>query len=359
MSRQVGPLERIAIQDQDGKRRQAHRGHTPVLRLRGRCRFGVIRAGQIAAARDGPCSPRRCAGTVFQRRRRMAELSSLPPCLRSTSSRSRLQLVGQLHAAGPQLDAVGRPPAACLTLAELLQLALVEDGDAVADVLHVLQAVAAHEDRLALLAQLDDQVLHPARAERVEAGGRLVEDDQLRVVDERLGQADALPHALGVFLEDALLVVGRGRPSRSAPAARLRRTAGVEVEQPAVEVERLLGVEEAVEVRFLGQVADAFVLVDVGGGLAEDEGLAVGGEEQAEQQLDGGGLAGAVGAEQAEDFALVDLEVEGVQGGLLLPAPEVAVDLGQVARFDDDFLGHVGHLGLAEVQARRNEPPSR
>ena len=50
-------------------------------------------------------------------------------------------------------------------------------------------------------------------------------------------------------------------------------------------------------------------LLDVGGGLAEDEGVAVGGEEQAEQQLDGGGLAGAVGAEQAEDLAAVDLRL--------------------------------------------------
>ena len=48
-------------------------------------------------------------------------------------------------------------------------------------------------------------------------------------------------------------------------------------------------------------------LRDVGGGLAEDEGVAVGREEQAEQQLDGGGLAGAVGPEQAEDLAAVDL----------------------------------------------------
>ena len=55
-------------------------------------------------------------------------------------------------------------------------------------------------------------------------------------------------------------------------------------------------------------------LRDLGGGLAEDEGLAVGGEEQAEQQLDGGGLAGAVGAEQAEDLAAVDLQVEGAAG---------------------------------------------
>ena len=68
----------------------------------------------------------------------------------------------------------------------------------------------------------------------------------------------------------------------------------------------------------------------VGGGLAEDEGLALGGKQQAQQQLDGRGLARAVGAEQAEDLALADLQVEGLEGGLLLPAPEVAIDLGQL-----------------------------
>ena len=133
--------------------------------------------------------------------------------------------------------------------------------------------------------------------------------------------------------------MSRLRPTISiSRAARLRRSVGVELEEPAVEVERLLGVEEAVQVRLLGQVADAFVFLDLGRRLPEDEGVAVGGEEQAEQQLDGGRLAGAVGAEQAEDFAAIDLHVEGAQGDLLLPAPEVAVDLGQLARFDDDLL---------------------
>ena len=94
-------------------------------------------------------------------------------------------------------------------------------------------------------------------------------------------------------------------------------------------------------------------LRDVGGGLAEDEGVAVGGEEQAEQELDGRGLAGAVGAEQAEDLALVDLEVEGAQGDLLLPAPEVAVDLGELAGFDDRF----GHGG-ASHQVKEEDPPT-
>jgi hypothetical protein len=37
---------------------------------------------------------------------------------------------------------------------------------------------------------------------------------------------------------------------------------------------------------------------------------APGGVEQAEQQLDGGGLAGAVGSEQAEHLAAADLEID-------------------------------------------------
>ena len=42
----------------------------------------------------------------------------------------------------------------------------------------------------------EDQRAHVAPAERIEARHRLVEDDELRVVDERLRDADALQHAL-------------------------------------------------------------------------------------------------------------------------------------------------------------------
>ena len=63
------------------------------------------------------------------------------------------------------------------------------------------------------------------------------------------------------------------------------------------------------------------VLADVGGVFAEDQGLAFGGKQQAQQQLDRGGLAGAVGPEQAEDFALLDFQVERLEGPHLLAGP--------------------------------------
>ena len=77
-------------------------------------------------------------------------------------------------------------------------------------------------------------------------------------------------------------------------------------------------------------------------------------EQQPEEQLDGGGLAGAVGPEQAEDFALVDLQVEGVEGGLLLAAPEVAIDLGQASGLDDG-IGHEAVSGRPRELERWNQ----
>ncbi len=65
-------------------------------------------------------------------------------------------------------------------------------------------------------------------------------------------------------------------------------------------------------------------------GMAQDGGAAARGEDQAQQQLDRGAFARAVGPEQAEDFAAVDGEIEVVQGADFVPAPEILVDLGQM-----------------------------
>ena len=93
--------------------------------------------------------------------------------------------------------------------AELLQLATMENGDAVADVLHVRQEVAGEDDGFALLvAEVANEVLDFRGADRVQAGGRLVQKDQLWVVDQRLGQADAALHAFGILTKLAVLRAG-------------------------------------------------------------------------------------------------------------------------------------------------------
>ena len=95
------------------------------------------------------------------------------------------------------------------------------------------------------------------------------------------------------MISSGLLIRAWARPIRRVMPLEYSRTAGAwprqpdhvdqvggplpadrpgHVEQPAVEVQRLLGVEEAVEVRLLGQVADPLVLGDFGGLAAEDQG---------------------------------------------------------------------------------------
>ena len=79
--------------------------------------------------------------------------------------------------------------------ANFFQLALEQDPDPVADVLDVGQEVTAHQDGFPLLLQIQDHVLHVARPDRVETGGRLVQNHDVRVVDQGLRQTDAADHS--------------------------------------------------------------------------------------------------------------------------------------------------------------------
>ena len=53
-------------------------------------------------------------------------------------------------------------------------------------------------------AQFVDDVAHQQAAERIEARGGLVEKHELRIVEQRLGEADALQHALAVAAQRAI-----------------------------------------------------------------------------------------------------------------------------------------------------------
>ena len=53
------------------------------------------------------------------------------------------------------------------------------------------------QDHHDVLADLREQVVEADALRRVEPGGRLVDDDQLRVAEQRLRDAEALPHAAG------------------------------------------------------------------------------------------------------------------------------------------------------------------
>ena len=89
-----------------------------------------------------------------------------------------------------------------------------------------------------------------------------------------------------------------------------------EVAQAADELEVFEAGEVGVDVGLLGDVAEggAVGLEVVADALALEEDLAVGGFEEAGDDFDGGGLAGAVGADVAYDLAGTDGEVDVVDG---------------------------------------------
>ena len=61
------------------------------------------------------------------------------------------------------------------------------------------------EHRAPRAGEVDDHVLHDLAVDRIETAERLVEEDQLGVVEQGAGELDLLLHALGEVLD---LVIG-------------------------------------------------------------------------------------------------------------------------------------------------------
>jgi hypothetical protein len=87
--------------------------------------------------------------------------------------------------------------------------------------------------------------------------------------------------------------------------------------EPALEPQQLLTGLARVEGGLLERHADPQpYLPRLGGDVVAGHGRPAGrGRQQGAEDADGGGLAGAVGAEEAVDLALADVEVESIDGG--------------------------------------------
>ena len=145
-------------------------------------------------------------------------------------------------------------------------------------------------------------------------------------------------------LEPLEQLVGRG-------SGRLRAHAEV----AAVEVEVLEHGEAAVERVHLGDHADELLRerglghdVDVA-----DERLSIGGDDARREHAHGGGLARTVGAEETEDLALADREVEVVDGPHGRRTTATGELLGEADAPDHLGAGERGHGGAGGRWARR------
>ena len=186
-----------------------------------------------------------------------------------------------------------------------------DDRDPVGEPLDLAQDVAGEQDRRPLGLVLGEALVEHLLHQRVQSGGRLVEQEQLDRCGERGDQGDLLAVALRVRAT-ALGGVEAEPLEQLAAASRSRRHAT----HPQQEVDDLAAGQVGPQVHVARDVGEP--AVQVGRVLprvpTEQSHLAGVGAQQAEQDSEGGGLAGAVGAEEAVHLPPSYLQVETVEG---------------------------------------------
>ena len=219
--------------------------------------------------------------------------------------------------------------------------AVVDDGQPVAETIRLLHVVRGQKDRQPLVLVEPFQVLPQAGAVlRIKSGGRLVEEEQFGPVDESGRQVEPFAHAAGISAGGPVGVGGQVHQRQQLLDALFEEIAG-QVIEPALQEQVLAAGQLVVQADLLGRVADApadgvGVATDV---QAEDVRLPTRFGEQRDEHLDGGGFAGPVGAEEAEELATGHLKAHTLHGPCA-----VGIDLGEVAHVEDRFAGHVVEL---------------
>ena len=185
-------------------------------------------------------------------------------------------------------------------------LASPHHGDAVGQVLRLVHVMRRQEDRLAELAQRPDRGPRLPAGGRIEAGRRLIEEDQVRVADEREREVEPPALAAGQGLRTSVsLLLKLDEPDHLIDTS----TAGVVA---AVHLDQFGDGQLALDAALLKHDPDplvhcAFASCRVHG---EHGGVAAVALAVALENLDGGRLARAVRAEQAEHLSLRYLETD-------------------------------------------------
>lgn len=186
----------------------------------------------------------------------------------------------------------------------------MEGEDPVGDGCGELALMGGDDDGAAGVAEAGEQLNHLAGALDVHVGEGLIEEKELGDGEEDTGEGGALSHALRVLAEGACEVgieanLAEGICGGEAVAA------GVEAAEVA---EVFQGGELVIEHGCVAHVADAGAGV-VGLEIAEDSDIAVAGAEEAGEDAEKGGLAGAVFTNEDVTAAGVELDRDLAQCG--------------------------------------------
>jgi len=232
------------------------------------------------------------------------------------------------------------------------QLAAVNDADVRTQALDDFEHVRGEEDGDAARDHALQHRFQSAGGDGVDAFEGLVEEEDARPVDDGGGERELLLHAVGEVGDQLLVLAGEVHEVEQLGCSLVCGHA-IQAVHAADEAEVLAGGEAAEQGHALGDDPD--LALQLGGVLgqvgAQYADLAAGGCEQAGEHLDGGGLAGAVGAEEAEELARVDGEVDVIDGGEI---PEAARERGGL-----DGGRHVGIIvaGSGQLSVLRCQTP--
>ena len=196
--------------------------------------------------------------------------------------------------------------------------------------LRLIEVSRGYQNGDAVFHQLIQDGPEMAARNRIDAVGRLVQEQDFRAVQQGTHQAELLLHAAGKF---AGLAAAEGFHAGHAQQVRQDAPAlgGRHAEQVGIELHVFVDGEIGVEAEALGHVADGVLdgLGIFGHVMAGDPGLALARIEQTAQHPQCGGLAGAIGADQSEDLAAGDFQVQMIDRGQRVEVP------GEVPGADD------------------------
>ena len=187
----------------------------------------------------------------------------------------------------------------------LHKAALAENRGPAADGRHLAQIVRRQQDRRPGVGRLTDQVQHGLAHERVQAGGRLIKDQHLRLMLERADHRHLLAIALGQIAHRTIQIQLKPFRQRFAPRGYTLTAA-----QGRENAQRSPRLGTSPDAELPRQIADPRMLrapprLDA---FPQDTDLPAAGPQQAHDATDRRGLARAVGPEIPEDLAGLDGE---------------------------------------------------
>ena len=226
----------------------------------------------------------------------------------------------------------------------------MQHGDRRAELAHEGHVVLDDDDGDALLVHRVNQRAGGAGLLRPHAGGRLVEQQQDRPHGERHADREPLPLAVAEGADATLLGAGEIEPLQQPRDLRVHRIAREAVLQRQLQV--VAHGEVVVDAQVLELDADPHMgaAMRLGAGdiaPAKADGAAVR-LDAAEQELEEGALAGAVGADDAAQRAGLEREVHAVD------RLDPAEGLGQALRPEQSAVARAGHAAAPRASRRRS-----